>query len=52
MLKIIKKRFHVIHKPKEIVPIINKINRKKVEKKNTDFYKFFYEKKKEELNFL
>ena len=38
----------VIHKPKEIVPIIIKLI-EKVEK-NIDFYKFFYEKK-EELNF-
>ena len=50
-LKIIKKRFHVIHKPKEIVPIINKINRKKVEKKILIFINFSM-KKKEELNFL
>jgi len=45
VLRVLKKRFFIIHSPKEIYSIIKKIYFKKIEKKNNDFYRFFYKKK-------
>ena len=45
VLKILEKRFFIIHSFKEIYPIIKKIKFKKIKKNNNDFYSLFYKKK-------